>query len=176
MIDGDFLIRWTVRLALLCYVAAWAIVLGSRSRTHDRSQLIFWTLGCIFFLGHVAAAMHFYHHWSHAHAFADTAEQTQSQLGWSFGYGIYFSYVFTLLWLCDVIWAWVQSNRSSPWRWLVHGYMFFIAVNGAIVFHAGPTRWLGLLACAALGGLALWRWRRGGSTAGQVQLHPDTSP
>ncbi|QDU98439.1 hypothetical protein [Lignipirellula cremea] len=158
MLDGDELIRWTVRFALLFYVAAIALGIGDPGSRWRTAANVAWTLGCLCFLGHVAAAMQFYHHWSHAHAFADTAVQTQSQLGWSFGYGIYFSYLFTLLWVVDAAWSWRAAGRS-PMRMAIHAYMFFIALNGAIVFHSGPTRWLGAIACLGLGVLLLVRWR-----------------
>jgi hypothetical protein len=175
---GILLTKWTIRLALACYVAylaAWlAAPRGAAPRGHaGRWPAVarwLWTVGCGLFLVHVACAFHFYHGWSHAAAWETTASETDAQLGFRFGDGIYFSYVFLGLWVLDVIAAWVWPARSScpfclaarPFRAAVHVYMFFIAFNGAIVFEAGPTRWAGLAACLFLAGLAMraaYNWR-----------------
>jgi hypothetical protein len=159
----ELLTRWTIRLALACYVTALAIGLATRGRS-PRGQLvarILWTAGCLLFLGHVACAFGFYHDWSHARALADTARQTKELIGWEFGEGIYFSYLFTLLWVADVIWWWLAPasyvGRVPPLRYAIHGFMAFIAFNGAIVFEGGPTRWFGIAACVILGGLFVMR-------------------
>jgi hypothetical protein len=46
---------------------------------------------------------------------------------------------------------------TPPWRVVVHIFLLFVAINGAIVFEAGPTRWAGLAAVVALGCLAVRR-------------------
>lgn len=161
---GVLLTTWTIRLALACYVAYLAGWLVTDDPRWPRFGRWFWTLGCGLFIAHVAAAFHFYHHWSHAAAWQTTADETRELLGISFGDGIYFSYLFTAVWLADVIWLWASAPQTgtpqgkTPWtRWLVHGYLFFIAFNGAIVFEAGPIRWAGIAACAGLTGLAFRR-------------------
>jgi hypothetical protein len=118
-----------------------------------------WTAACGLFLVHVVCAFQFYHHWSHAAAWRDTAEQTKALMGVAFGDGIYFSYVFMVLWVLDVAWMWLTPvPRKTPWpRVLVHCFLFFIAFNGAIVFEGGPTRWFGLAACIGLAGLVCRR-------------------
>jgi hypothetical protein len=155
---GDFLIRWSIRLAMLCYLAVLAQAIASRRApaTSTRSRWV-WTLGCALFLGHVASAFHYYHHWSHAHAFADTAERTRSALGWQFGWGIYFNHLFALVWAGDVGWSWLspRSFAARP-RWVtitIHSFLLFIAINGLMVFKDGPVRWISL---AAVLGLAVW--------------------
>jgi hypothetical protein len=85
---------------------------------------------------------------------ADTARQTRELLGWPFGAGIYFSYVFAALWLGDAMWWWVgrASYERRP-KWLsvaTHAYIFFIIFNGAIVFETGITRPTGIVACTML--------------------------
>jgi hypothetical protein len=129
-----------------------------------------WTTGCGLFLVHVACAFHFYHDWSHAAAWHDTAEQTRELLGVAFGNGIYFSYLFLALWVLDVAWLWTLGStpfaaaqcasgvpplaaaeqRTPRWRVLVHAFLLFIAFNGDIVFEAGPTRSAGIVACCGL--------------------------
>ncbi|HEX5103226.1 MAG TPA: hypothetical protein VFV87_05415 [Pirellulaceae bacterium] len=161
---GHLLTSWTIRLALALYVAwlaGWLVASGPRWAAASRW---IWTLACGLFLVHVACAFHFYHHWSHAAAWQDTADETQALLGVAFGDGIYFSYAFMVLWVLDVAWLWLVSPVWTPWpRLLVHAFLLFIAFNGAIVFEAGPTRWFGLAACAVLAGLAVRRaynWQR----------------
>ena len=154
---GQLLTQWTIRLALALYVAwlaGWLCTRGPRWAVVARWL---WTAGCVLFLVHVACAFQFYHHWSHAAAWEDTAEQTQALLGVAFGNGIYFSYVFLVLWVLDVLWMWsVADPLKTPWpRVLVHLLLFFIAFNGAIVFEAGPTRPAGIVACLALAVLAI---------------------
>lgn len=151
---GALLTSWTIRLALVCY----AMVLGAEiAAPAARRRLVFrwlWTLGCALFLAHVGCAFQFYHHWSPAEAYENTAVRTGEMLGFEFGAGIYFSYFFALLWTADAAWWWAApvSYADRPW-WvsaLVHGYLFFIAFNGAVVFEGGPTRWF---ASAAVLGL-----------------------
>ena len=154
---GQLLTQWTIRLALALYVAwlaGWLCARGPRWAVASRWV---WTAGCALFLVHVACAFHFYHGWSHAAAWEDTARQTQELLGVALGDGIYFSYVFLVLWVADVVWTWsVADPLKTPWpRVLVHLFLFFIALNGAIVFEAGPTRPVGVVACLALSVLAV---------------------
>lgn len=153
---GQLLTAWTIRLALALYVAwlaGWFVTRGPRWAAVARWL---WTVACILFVVHVACAFHFSHHWSHAAAWEDTAQKTQTLLGVAFGDGIYFSYAFLALWVLDVIWMWsVADPLKTPWpRVLVHLFLFFIAFNGAIVFEAGPTRWAGVAACLGLAVLA----------------------
>lgn len=152
---GPVLTHWTIRLALICLV----ICLAGRLRWGDSPRWFawsrwIWTFGCLLFLAHVASAFQFYHHWSHAKAFQSTAEQTGELLGVRFGEGIYFSYLFTLLWVADVLWQWAlpDSYRRRP-VWLAAGllsFLTFIAFNGAVIFEDGVTRWVGVPVTLAL--------------------------
>jgi hypothetical protein len=165
---GPLLTRWTIRLALLCYVLYLAGWLGNVQRYDRRWPAAargLWTLGCGLFVVHVACAFAFHHGWSHAAAWESTAAETDALLGVRFGDGIYFSYVFLAVWMADVIAMWVFSRERpgsarplvAAMHGVIHVYLFFIAFNGAIVFEAGPTRWGGIVACLALAGLAAWR-------------------
>ena len=173
--SGELLTAWTIRLALACYVAwlaGWLIAAAGRSPTSSATSQSWttrtswatsarwiWTLGCLLFVIHVACAFHFYHGWSHAAAFEKTAAETEQLLGVRFGEGIYFSYLFLILWVLDVIVMWIwpaaESSAARPMaaamHWVLHAYLFFIAFNGAIVFEAGPIRWAGIAACLLLG-------------------------
>lgn len=181
---GTLLTHWTIRVALSLYALALAIELrpvirksvtpgdGStdshaqapRSAAETTADLRcwLWTAACIAFLAHVACAFHFYHGWSHQSALDDTARQTRELMGVAFGRGIWFSYAFALLWVADVLWWWSSSasyqHRSTWLHGAIHGYMFFIALNGAIVFESGVTRWLGIPVTLLLA--VLWLRRR----------------
>jgi hypothetical protein len=210
---GILLTRWTIRAALVCYVVYLAAEFVLPRALSARKRRLIWTLGCVLFDVHVACAFHFFHHWSHAAAWQNTAERTSELLGVAIGTGVYFSYAFLVLWWCDVVWLWWGAHafpRSAPerlsssaggapfvtcasksrgdtlaaaqaeassrslratsvpeaenrtgrqptWRLALHGYLLFIALNGAIVFEDGPTRVAGIAACLTLGGLLAGR-------------------
>jgi hypothetical protein len=156
---GSLLTKWTIRLALACLAAYFAgRLLGYGTRAGDRKFTTLrwiWTAGCVLFLAHVACAFQFTHGWSHTHAWDHTAAETKRLMGFAFGDGIYFSYFFLILWVVDVVCLWVVVAR--PW-WLIlptYLFIFFIALNGAIVFEDGPTRPVGMVVIAALLPLAM---------------------
>jgi hypothetical protein len=150
MLDGKLLTLWTIRAAAALYavsVIAWL-------RRRDRSARLAWTIAWLLYLAHVACAFNFYHHWSHSAAYEDTSRRTAALLGMHWGGGIYFNYIFTVVWMMDVIWWWrgLAPYRNRP-RWMnasVHAFFAFMFFNATVVFAAGPVRWLGLLATAAL--------------------------
>ena len=161
---GEFLTIWTIRLSLVCLAGALATRLLVAPDSNRRGERALWTAGCGLFVAHVVGAFQFYHHWSHAHAWEDTARQTRELLGWAFGSGIYFSYVFLLLWVADVAWWWLApaTYLRRP-RWVdrtLLGDVLFIAFKGAAVFEGGVTRWGTGVACVVLAGLLARRaWR-----------------
>ncbi len=163
---GEILIRWTIRLAMGCYAAVLAgAILGHRPPATTTWTRSVWTAGCLFFLAHMLAAFAYYHHWSHAHAYLDTAEKTAAALGWRFGGGIYFNHLFAIVWTADVLWSWLAAGnyrRRPAWATAaVHGFMLFIAINGLVVFKGGAVRWVSLAVGATLLGLfAAVRWVR----------------
>lgn len=167
---GPLLISWTVRIALLCYAVATVITLLQPATIH-RTQILrpLWTAGALLFVAHVTAAFHFEHHWSHAQAVQSTAIQTEQLIGIPFGQGLWFSYLFVLLWIADAAWSWIQPskwlNRRPTITLALHAWLFFIAFNGAVVFEAGPTRPAGILVTALLAGLALRRLPNSSSSA-----------
>ena len=141
--NGDSLTRWTVRLALLLYAAALTLRLA-RPRRHSAARLL-WTGGCLLFLAHVAAAFHFFHGWSHGHAYRETARQTGELTGTDWGGGLYLNYLYTLLWAADAAWWWGggldRYCRRSPWvEYPVQAFMLFMAFNATVVFERGPTQ------------------------------------
>jgi len=107
------------------------------------------------------AAFGVYHHWSHQEAYLDTARQTAEIFYIDWGGGIYFNYLFSVIWLADVVWLWMDTaGYNKRPRWIsaaIHSFMAFMFFNATIVFAAGWTRRFGLAACLAL--LLLWRYR-----------------
>lgn len=160
MTPGEILTRWTIRIALAFYaVAMTGWLWGGQRRRWQWLAGCAWTAGCLLYLGHVASAFHFYHGWSHAAAYRETARQTAELFGWHWGGGLYFNYAFTLAWVADVV-RWWQGGTRYPRRARVlgaalHVFMAFMVFNATVVFETGPMRWLGLL--AALGLVVLWR-------------------
>jgi hypothetical protein len=153
---GQALTLWTIRVAAGLYVAAVAGWLARR----DRSSRAAWTAACGFYLVHVAAAFHFYHAWSHAAAYRETARQTAAVFGVNWGGGLYFNYAFTAIWIADVLWWWrgLEAYRRRP-RWVtaaVHTFFAFMFLNATVVFAQGGTRWFGVAATTLL--CVLW-WR-----------------
>ena len=148
---GEFLTRLTVWMAVCAYAIGVAMILRGRGRG-------VWTLGCALFLAHVACAFTYYHHWSHDDAYAETARQTAEMTGFQSGAGLYLNYLVALVGLADVLWWWLMpETRARRPRWLectLHAFMFFMVLNGAVIFASGPLRWLGLLLC--IGVIAAW--------------------
>ena len=161
MDTAELLTRWSVRLALALYALALVRRWSSQGR---RSALAaargLWTAGWLAFLFHVLCAFHFYHHWSHADAYAVTARRTAEVVGWPWGGGLYANYAFTLVWLADAISWWRGLERYETRRravaWSVQGFLAFLVFNAAVVFAERAMRWVSLGVCLFL--LAFRGW------------------
>jgi hypothetical protein len=171
MTPGVLLTKVTIWVALIAYALGAVMQLYARRRADLLYEARWiWTVGCIFYLAHVASAFGAYHNWSHTAAYEATALQTREMTGLRWGRGIYFNYVFSFLWLVDVAWWWLspQSHRLRPHgvSALWHGFFLFMVINGAIVFGRGPAvRGLGIGICIVLlGAWFLSRRREGAST------------
>lgn len=174
---GDDRVRWSIRVALLFYGGA-AVLLMSLDLRIQRPESIavhlarwLWSLALAAYVVHVLLAFHYYHHWSHADAFA----RTQRISG--FGPGLYITHLFGLLWALDVAWWWLapvsHMNRPLVVDRLMHAFLAFIIFNGAVVFAEGLVRWISLLLFLILGGLLLHRiLRRRTGTPGFLQPRP----
>jgi hypothetical protein len=151
---GELLTRNTIRLALAWYFTALLLMMRldrtdwPAATTAGRVARWCWTWGIACFLIHVGMAFHYYHHWSHADAF----ERTRQISG--LGEGIYFSYLFALIWTADAAYWWLAPSRyaeRSAWiDRLLHGFMLFMVFNGMIIFETGPIRWAGAVMFANL--------------------------
>ena len=157
---GQALTLWTVRAAFAAYVAA----LTFRSR-------ILWTAGFILFLAHVAAAFEFHHHWSHDAAWRDTERQTAEVMGRGWGGGIWFNYIFAVVWAADVYRQWRDRHWGRSWIVFVQAFFAFLFFNATVVFGHGPIRWFG---AASFAWLAWITWRRPASI--RSAAGPDRTP
>jgi hypothetical protein len=168
---GDFLVRGTVRVALLYYAAAVSLLLWPGGSW--RAARLCWTLAWAAYLVHLAMAFHHYHHWSHADAIAHTRAVS------GVGEGIYFSHLFTLLWTADVAWWWLrpQGYATRP-AWVgrtLHGFMFFMVFNATVVYESGFIRGAGLVLTAWLALLLGRSACRGRGPAGTTEERPAES-
>ena len=161
MDTAEWLTRGTVWLALSLYVAAETVASFRSGTTGLRVARWLSGFGAAAFVGHVACAFHFHHHWSHAVAYADTARQTAEFSGWNWGGGLYLNYLFTLIWLGEWIWSVASPTTHAVRRrmisWAVRAFFMFMIFNGAVVFAHSPMRWYGLALC---GVLAVGWWQR----------------
>jgi hypothetical protein len=159
---GDLLTRISIWLALIAYAIGAGLLLEARREPGLRQRTRWaWTLGCVFFLGHVVCAFEYFHHWSHDAAYRETARQTAELTGWRWGGGIFLNYVVAAGWVADVLWWWLAPasfNRRPLWlTGIWQGFLFFMVFNGAVVFGHGPVRAHGILISLVL---ALLLWRR----------------
>src|ERR1043166_4545832 len=149
MNTGILITRTTIWLALLCWTAT--LVLETRQRASRTTRLI-WFVGCILLLAHIAAAFHFYHHWSHAAALEDTRRQTLELAGVNFGGGIYFNYLFAFVWLADCFGWWFGGKHfhemNRTWCIALHTFFLFMIFNATVVFAHGWARPVGGVLCA----------------------------
>jgi predicted membrane metal-binding protein len=159
---GEMLTRGLAQLAAACYLLRVLADIGrSQSPSLNRGKRWLWTLGCLALWLHVAAAFEFFHHWSHAEAVRQTAEQTRELTGWAWGGGVSINYAFAGFWLWDVI-AWWRTGldypNRQPWRyWITQAVFAFLIVNATVVF--GPRYWLFVGAVFAV--ICVWATRRG---------------
>ena len=138
-------------------VTCWAVSEALESRTA-------WTLGALLALGHALLAFAVFYGWSHEQARASTMRQTEALTGLRFAGGIYVNYLFLLVWLGDALWWWVsprsRATRARAVTLAVHGFIFFIMVNGAVMFADGLARLLGGTAVAVVAMAWLRRFNR----------------
>ena len=166
---ADALTRNTIRLALAWYAAALGLMIWLRAADWraDTSRGALarwcWTWAVVTFWIHLGMAFHYFHHWSHAHAFEHTREES------GFGEGIFVSYLFTALWTADAIawWLWPvrYAERPAAIDRCLHAFMLFIVFNGTVVYESGPIRYAsaGVFSALAL----LWLRARTPSPSGR---------
>ena len=140
---GDMIVHWSARLAVACYLARILCdTRAPRTASMQKAARLYWTIGCVIFVIHVAAAFHFEHGWDHARAFEHTAERTKEMTGWNSGVGLYVNELFLCLWLVDTVawWrdlAWPLTHRKV--YWFIQSIFAFLMFQATIVF--GPFFW-----------------------------------
>jgi hypothetical protein len=144
--DGRIVTLRLADAAALLY----AIAIACRLLRGDAVARLAWTLGCAVFITHVAFAFQFYHHWSHAAAYAATAEETAKVTGHAWGWGLYLDYAFALLWIITAIWWRPYPARVGTAIQAFFAFMFF---NATVVFGSGWIRWTGIAAAILLAAL-----------------------
>jgi len=154
MTAGEWAIRGTVWLAMTGYFASAFRLLRSRSRT----TRWMWTGACGLYFWHIIAAFHFAHDWNHAAAVASVSEASEALVGRPFGAGIWFNYALLIVWVVDAAWLWFGDRsyfrRPKALSYAIHGFIFFMMINGAIIFAPNYVRWPSVAACGLLG----WAW------------------
>ncbi|HEY1186628.1 MAG TPA: hypothetical protein VGE74_03175 [Gemmata sp.] len=134
---GNGAIRGSALRVVLVWCCAWPIALVQRTTGAGRLRAL-WALGAVLLLVHIAIAFHAGHGWSHTAAW----EHTRAVGG--YGDGLFVNYLFALVWVADVVWAWVAFGayvaRPAWVTWAVHGLFAFIVFNAAVVFGGWLSR------------------------------------
>ena len=173
MRSGELLTRGTIWIAIAAYTFGCVVfAIARRQSDGDRWARLAWTIGVAVLVAHFLSAFHFYHAWSQASAYSETARQTAAVVRLNWGGGLFINYAVAGLWAADVAWWWfagVGAYRRRPW-WITvswHSFLIFILFNATVVFKDGLTRWIGLLVCLTLclSWVAVSRQRRSLSTA-----------
>lgn len=146
---GESMMRWTVRLAVVLYLARLWILVGKCSKATippSRLECCLWTGALAAYLIHVLLAFHVVHNWSHRQAWLHTAAETQRMTGIYRGDGVWVNYVFTLLWSADAVRLWIARRRDKVTAYgpklLWHAFIAFIVFNATVIFGPPMYRWL----------------------------------
>lgn len=159
MDTAELLTRATIWVSIVGYTIG-SVLFALSDKTRNRGALesatrVVWTIACAGLIAHFVSAFHFYHGWSHAAAYEDTAQQTYELFGLYWGGGVFINYGLLVVWLIDIAWWWrsgLDSYRKRPWPLVVawHGLLIFIIFNATVVFGDGIVRWVGLAICLLL--------------------------
>ncbi len=171
---GEFLTRGTIWVSIVGYVIGSVIFAYSlrRSERLDSATRVIWTIACASLIAHFVSAFQFYHGWSHAAAYEDTARQTRELFSLNWGGGVFINYALLIVWMIDIAWWWrsgIDSYRKRPLPLLVawHCFLIFIIFNATVVFGDGMVRWMGLVICLML----MLAWVRMLRESKRVQSH-----
>jgi len=150
MSTAEIITRGSIWLALLCYLVS-TVGSARRDSAPIRWPFLLWLLGCVFFLIHVAAAFHFYHHWSHVRAIEATRRQTLALTGLDYRGGLWFNYAFAAVWMADCL-AWWRGGigfraRHQAWHLLLQAWFLFMIFNATVIFGRGLARPAGAVLC-----------------------------
>ena len=143
---------WTARLCALLWLVSLAIAIRTERKAASCWWQIAWSAAGILLGVHILVAFHFEHAWSHAAAFAHTAQQSAATVGLNWGGGIYFNYAVLAVWLVDVLQLWTRHEarlNSHTWRVFIDWFVAFMMINATVVF--GPWGWKPIGAVVAVG-------------------------
>jgi hypothetical protein len=153
---GEFLTRTTIWVSIVAYAVGSVVFAGSRGRAKwESTARVVWTVACASLIAHFISAFQFYHGWSHAAAYRDTARQTGEVFGLNWGGGLFINYALLIGWVMDIGCWWrsgLGSYRQRPWPLVAawHGFLIFIIFNATVVFGDDLVRWVGLSICVLL--------------------------
>jgi hypothetical protein len=150
---------WAIRLAFVAlFLSLWLQLAGRRATDRPVDRL--WLLGAILAMAHSLGSLWSFHGGSQAAAVEATARQTEELLGFRFGEGLYFNYLFVGLWGLDAVLRMVRPDRYHrlpSWYYLgLASFMAMIAFSALVVFKTGWIRAAGWIAT----GLLAYRWWR----------------
>src|SRR5258705_2442126 len=123
---GELLTRGTIWVAIVGYtlgsvvfaLSRQRILASSRRSRWDSAARVVWSVACISLVAHFICAFQYYHGWSHAAAYRDTARQTDELFGLNWGGGLFINYALLIAWIVDIGWWWrggVESFPQRPW-------------------------------------------------------------
>ncbi|MCH2201252.1 MAG: hypothetical protein MK102_04730 [Fuerstiella sp.] len=150
---GEYLILWTARASVACYVAAlWCwLFAGVRQRRSDsaavgpadRVYILFWSGAWLLCVLHVVCAFQFRHHWVHSAALQHTADMTERVVGINWGGGLYINYAFLICWGVSLVQT-LRTVGHLSWgtpvsETFMQGFAAFMMFNATAVF--GPWWW-----------------------------------
>ena len=139
---GESLIRSTAGLFVACYVGRLLMdSAGSQKSSSRHAARLVWSLGCLIFWLHVLSAFQFLHGWSLAAAYEHVRQRTLLETGWNSGIGLYFNFLFGLLWLADVLlwWSWNNWPANRIAFWCIQSVFAFMMIQATVFF--GPDYW-----------------------------------
>ena len=87
-----------------------------------------------------------------------TEARSEALIGRPIETGIWFNYALLVVCIIAAAWLWFGDQsyfrRSKSLSYAIHGFIFFMVINGAIVFAPDYVRWPSIAAC----GLLVWAW------------------
>ena len=153
----------TIWVALALFVAGEFGKKGSGViSSGNYARPLFWwasAVGLALATAHIVIALAINNDWNHAIAWRVTEERTRELFGVGWGGAVAANYAFLAYWAVD-LWRW-RTNPEALARqpalisWASRAFVLGIIVPAAIVFAAGPRRWLGVLMVLAM--IAAWR-------------------
>ncbi|MEI7728505.1 MAG: hypothetical protein WCO56_03000 [Verrucomicrobiota bacterium] len=137
---GEYLVKGSAWCSAFLMLAAF---LAARRERPTRNL---WTAACAVYLLHFCLGFGGYHNWSHAAAASYTAMLTYDVIHVRTSAVLWGNYLFTLVWVADVLWWWLwpMARQQRP-RWvalIIYGFLATIMFCGTFIFTSNPLRWV----------------------------------